>query len=311
MGTIEILQDTLAYIDAHLGDALDVETLAVRAGFSVWHFCRLFQWGVGCSVMGYVRSRRLAFAASDLKTGKKILDIALAYGFETHSGFSKAFRRRFGCSPEVYRSHASCDRPLLPNLISLKKCMIGGISLEPKFTTLPAVRLAGYVMKTTNENGENNAAIPAFWVDYLRNGRMKKLHEEPFLKSHAEYGACFPENPETGEFEYMIGVELKGDAVELKGDAVELKKGEEVPKDYQIRELPPATYAVFSTPPCEAPKFSAAIQSLWNCVFNDWFPASGYEYAPDCVDFEYYDERCASGTGSVCDIYIPVVKKKS
>ena len=71
----------------------------------------------------------------------------------------------------------------------------------------------------------------------------------------------------------------------------------------------PATYAVFSTPPCSRAEFVKNIQGTWNYIMNDWFQASGYEYAPGCVDFELYGEKCMGETGLVCEIYIPVAKK--
>lgn len=37
------LQEVLEYIDAHLTDAITADELAARAGFSTYHFCRLFQ----------------------------------------------------------------------------------------------------------------------------------------------------------------------------------------------------------------------------------------------------------------------------
>lgn len=60
---------------------------------------------------------------------------------------------------------------------------------------------------------------------------------------------------------------------------------------------------------CDAAIFAPTIQGVWQYIFNEWFTTSGYEYAPDGVDFELYDDRCMSGTGKICDIYIPVVKK--
>jgi AraC-like DNA-binding protein len=55
---IEILQEMLRYIDTHIREKLNVEKLAARAGFSPYHFCRVFQWEVGYSIMEYVRNRR-------------------------------------------------------------------------------------------------------------------------------------------------------------------------------------------------------------------------------------------------------------
>ncbi|MFX3619149.1 MAG: effector binding domain-containing protein [Sporolactobacillus sp.] len=296
MDTIAILQDILEYVDEHITDNISPDSLAARAGFSTWHFCRVFQWGIGYSVMAYVRNRRLAFAAHELISGRRILDISLDYGFETHSGFSKAFRRYFGCSPGIYRLHAHCDRPFPPCLPKTNKYLIGGIILEPKFVTLHALKLAGYALKTSSSGGENSTAIPTFWSNYMSDGRMEKLHAENFVKKHDEYGACFPEDPETGEFEYVIGVEPKDDVA--------------IPNGYHVCEWPPATYAVFSTPPCNAENFAPTIQGTWNYIFNEWLPKSGYEYAPNRADFELYDDRCMSDTGKVCDIHIPVVKKQ-
>ena len=291
---MENLQGILEFIDDHITDNISTDILAAHAGYSTWHFCRLFQWGTGYSVMAYVRNRRLAFAAHELSSGKRILDISMEYGFETHSGFSKAFRRYFGCSPGTYRLHAHCDRPFPPSLPRTNKYLIGGIIMEPKFVTLPSIKLVGFAIRTTSTAGENSKTIPAFWNDYMSGGMMEKLHSENFIKKHDEYGVCFQGDTTTGEFEYVIGV-----------DRID---GKEIPDEYHVCEVPPATYAVFSTPPCDAPNFTAAIQGTWNFIFNEWFPKSGYEYAPDSNDFELYDDRCMPDEGKICDIYIPVLK---
>lgn len=244
--------------------------------------------------MRYVQLRRLEHAAAALAGDQKVIDIALAHGFETHSGFSKAFRRRFGCSPETYRRHAHFALPTLPVL--KHPHTTGGIIMQPKFVTLPEIQLAGYVLHTTDQNGQNNIEIPAFWTDYLRDGRAKKLHRESFIKSHDEYGVCFPADASTGQFEYMIGLEPKEGAV--------------VPAGYQQRSLPAATYAVFSTPPSAPAEVSSNVQGVWNYIFSEWFPTSGYEYADGCVDFELYpDESAGQEQDNVCEVYIPVTKK--
>jgi len=292
----EAMQDILKYIDENISEDLSAAKFASLAGFSEHHFCHVFRWCVGYSVMEYVRNRRLAFAAAELSSGRKVIDVAMDYGFETHSGFSKAFKRYFGCSPETFRIHAHFTVPLHVSLEQMQNYNIGGIVMEPIFKTLPEKKIAGYVIKTKNVEGENSTSIPAFWSAYLSDGRCEKLHDEGFVENHSEYGACFQEDPETGEFEYVIGVEYKD--------------GVAVPNSYHTCVIPPATYAVFSTPPADATKgdeFSASIQGAWNYIFNDWFPKSGYEYAAGCVDFELYD-ACGSDTNMVCEIWLPVVK---
>ena len=295
MDYIDILQEMLRYIDDNIKEKLSVEKLAARAGFSSYHFCRVFQWSVGYSIMEYVRNRRLAFAASELNSGKRIIDISIEYGFETHSGFSKAFRRYFGCSPEIYRLHASFKIPNLPVLEKSKRYFIGGIVMEPKMVKKAAVKIAGFALKTKSEDGENNKAIPKFWEDVWSDGRMEKLHKESFKKNSNEYGACFPEDPENGEFEYVLGVEVLDGSI--------------IPKEYHVCTIPEALYAVFTSPPADDSAFSSVIQGTWQYIFSEWFPNSGYEYDGNGADFEFFDERSGKKTGNVCDIYIPVVKK--
>jgi AraC family transcriptional regulator len=194
--------------------------------------------------MEYVRKRRLAFAASALNSGRRIIDIAVDYGFETHSGFTKAFRRYFGSSPEKYRVNASFNVPMLKIKKKAKQYINGGIVMEPKLVKKPAVRLAGFVLKTNN-NGDNKSAIPKFWQEYIGSGKMRKLHGESFIKNHSEYGVCFMVNPETGAMEYVIGVEIKD--------------GADIPAGYHICTIPEALYTVFSTPPSDKAAFTAAI----------------------------------------------------
>jgi AraC family transcriptional regulator len=292
---IEILQEMLFYIDENIKEKLDIEKLAARGCFSPFHFSRVFHWEAGYSIMEYVRNRRLFYAASEFTSYRRIVDIALDYGFETHSGFSKAFRRYFGCSPEKYHKHASFDVPKIPVLIKTKQYVNGGIVMEPKMIKKESFKLVGFLLKTRTTKGENHKDIPKFWYDYFHNGNKEKLHSESFLKNHTEFGACFPENPENGEFNYVIGVEVKD--------------GHDIPKEYHVCKIPEALYAVFSTPPTAIENFSNQIQGTWNYIFSEWFPNSGYEFENGKVDFEFYDERCMGEANNVCDIYIPVVKK--
>jgi len=291
---IDILQEMLRYIDMHIKEKLSVKKLAERSGFSPYHFCRIFQWNIGYSIMEYVRLRRLAFAASELKSGKFIFDIAVEYGYETHTGFLKAFKRCFGSTPEKYRLHASFSVPKLPILEKSKQYVNGGIVMEPKMIRKSAVKLAGFAVKIKNK--EYTEAFTNLWQEYAFDGRQKKLHGESFLKNHVEYGACFPENPENGEFEYVVGIEVKD-----KHD---------IPKDYYVCTIPEALYAVFTPPPSDEENLSSSIQGTYKYIFSEWFPNSGYEFMENGVDFVLCDENCRAETGKFTEINIPVVKRQ-
>lgn len=293
------IQQSIDYIEIHLKEDITVEELAALAGFSSYHYYKVFQVYVGMPVMKYIRKRRMAYAAIELLNGRKILDIALDYGFDTHAGFTKAFRKSYGVSPEQYRIHGTKWIPEKADLMKLAGYKImGGIIMQPKFIVKPAFKIVGYELKTTTSDGKSNEEIPKFWDRYFRESWGKTLHEELDPVSHAEIGACLQPDMKTGNFSYVIGVEVKD--------------FDNVPEGLFKAEINECSYAVFTTPPSDRKNngFINTIQGTLNYIWNEWFPESGYEYAPNGVDFELYDKRSYGYEGIVMDIYMPVVKKE-
>jgi AraC family transcriptional regulator len=95
---------TLVFIQQHLDEELDLETLAGVACFSSFHFHRIFRGMVGESVAEHIRRLRLERAAQRLKsTERPVTDIAFEAGYEAHEAFTRAFRARFGNSPSEFR----------------------------------------------------------------------------------------------------------------------------------------------------------------------------------------------------------------
>jgi len=93
------MDKAINYIEHHLTDELSADEIASEAGYSLFHFCRIFKDYTGETLMRYVRSRRLEVSAGEIRRGCKIPDVAMKYGFETASGFSRAYKRFYGESP--------------------------------------------------------------------------------------------------------------------------------------------------------------------------------------------------------------------
>jgi len=97
---------SLEIIERNILEKLTVENLARDIHFSKFHYQRLFREIVGENVMAYVARRRLDLAARALlESDAAILDIALAHGYESHEGFSRAFKARMGVTPSEYRKY--------------------------------------------------------------------------------------------------------------------------------------------------------------------------------------------------------------
>jgi len=111
----------LNYIEEHLEEKLTNAQLAELAGYSEYHFLQLFKAHTGETVMEYICRRRLFRAMDEIAAGSRIIDVAFRYGFESHSAFSRAFKREFGCSPSLLRT------------LRLELYCIGGNCMEPIF----------------------------------------------------------------------------------------------------------------------------------------------------------------------------------
>ncbi|MGN0701465.1 MAG: helix-turn-helix domain-containing protein [Oscillospiraceae bacterium] len=100
-----IIYEIDACIKRHDDEALALSRLAERMGYSEFYVSRKFRETSGMQFRDYLRYRRLAFALKELRdTDRRILDIALDYGFSSHEAFTRAFGEAYGISPADYRS---------------------------------------------------------------------------------------------------------------------------------------------------------------------------------------------------------------
>lgn len=102
----QALLSALLYVQTHLEQDLNLDILANQAGFSAYHFHRIFREAIGEPLKEYVRRLRLEKAAYRLKVSDEaILKIALDSGFKTHESFTRAFQRQFGILPNEFRNN--------------------------------------------------------------------------------------------------------------------------------------------------------------------------------------------------------------
>ena len=105
------IQASLDYIEDNLQSEITAGELAERAGFSLFHYYRLFQKETGFPVMQYILRRRLLHGIYAISGGSSKTDAALAYGFDTYAGFYKAFCREFGVTPSEFIQSGRAKRP--------------------------------------------------------------------------------------------------------------------------------------------------------------------------------------------------------
>ncbi len=104
--TAKQLSRVADFILAHLNQDLSLSMLAQQAGFSPYHFARLFRQTTGESPHQFVLRQRIERAKYLLKEADlPLVHIALESGFANQSHLNRAFKRHLGFTPAAYRKN--------------------------------------------------------------------------------------------------------------------------------------------------------------------------------------------------------------
>jgi len=259
------------YISSHDSAELTAQELAERFGYSFFHFCHVFRSCNGMAVGEYLRDVRLSRAASEIVEGSSITRAALDAGFDTPSGFTRAFRRKFGLSPSEY-----------------KKKKGGTLHMTPEIKKMAAFTAVGYTFAPPA--GEVKVLdYGAYWLGQQFGSVSAEDYARLCIPNHGEIGAWMHPQDKDSELYYFFGPMVLDKSF--------------VPEGMSAVDVPAAEYAVFSVPAAaNVQELSENIRKTWKFIFNDWFDSSEYRFDHSAMDFEYYlDENTY--------IYVPVVKK--
>ena len=111
MDNRDMIQRSLDYIEENIQTEITATELAGQAGFSLFHYYRLFQQATGLPVMQYILRRRLLHGVYAMTQGTTKTNAALRFGFDTYAGFYKAFCREFGATPSDFLEASRAKRP--------------------------------------------------------------------------------------------------------------------------------------------------------------------------------------------------------
>jgi AraC-like DNA-binding protein len=102
---IRLINKTEDYIEQNLKKPISLADLAKNANLSDYHFHRIFKKHSSETVNKFITRFKLERIAIFLFVNStiSITDIAMDYGYNDASAFSKTFKRHFGLSPINYR----------------------------------------------------------------------------------------------------------------------------------------------------------------------------------------------------------------
>ncbi len=275
----ESIEKVITLIEAELKTdktgVLDNASLSRVAGYSEYHFLRIFKSAVGLTPADYVRKRRISEIVRVMcVSNRPISDIAFEYGFNSKENFTRAFFNEHGILPTDFRS-TDCSLRLYGRFSFAK---------TEKTPAATIVNLSGFYVTAYPFFGVSpNQA----WNKYNASGCSRILTD---TDNAVDYGVmCW--NTERKALDYCIGVKS------------ELVKGsKENTLDIFITS---GVYAAFDTPPATQHTFAEVIGETWNYIYRKWMPENCFKRAKG-YEFECYTEQSKLYTER---IFVPIEKE--
>lgn len=263
----EAVQKAIDYIETHLPEPLSLDTLARAAGYSKFHFQRLFLETVHMTPAVYIRRRRISEVVRAMEAGEQSISaLAFAWGFNSKENFTRAFKSEHHILPTEFKSVGNSlklwDRITLEEPFAMPEGV--PVSLEPfRLIALPS-----------------DEAVPSdFWNRYNVGGWSAKLSGGAVVE---DWGVSLWD-PAENRLRYFIGIREEHALGDLSGT---------IPL-----EIPGGTYIRFDTPPGPQFRFIATVQRTWAGI-SEWMETHGYRRMAG-YELEYYVESSRTFTETI------------
>lgn len=272
----ETVQKMIDWIELHLKESPSLMEMSRQIGYSPYYCSSQFHSITGMTLKSYIARRKLSRAALEIRDmDKRLIDIAMDYGFSSQQSLTRAFVDAYGCTPALYRK-----RPLPLPLLIRKEVLF------PEYYTEKEARNMNKTILTTP--GIRVEYIPAhqyigiwdntvqgyfpFWEKHncdvicgIVESMSNVMH--PVVACHT--AGWFWENNQRG-YCYGLGV-----AEDYKG---------EIPEGFSIKAFPGSYYLVFFHPPFD---FLKDCEEVMNRV-----ETLAWNFDPAAKGFRWNEQAC-------------------
>lgn len=283
------------YIEKNISKTFTLEELADIAGFSKYHFHRIFKAMTHESLVQYVNRTKLEKSTQLLgqRDDMSITDIAFYLGFTDSAVFSRSFKHLFKITPRDFRKNyrKNCKDQYNISRYNLgvsemeKKKVKQEINGQVEVIEISKIKVA-YVRFTGNYS-ELAIHFPQLLEQLFKNA--ENLMDQETSKVVAIYHD-HPEFSDPEHFKTSLGITLPNHV------KVGVKSG------LSVLEIPAGKYLVGHFY-IEQSLYSA----IWDYIYEEWLTTSGY-VPRDSFPFEMYLNNHQSDPNDMhlVDIYLPV-----
>lgn len=275
------------YIEENIFNSITLNNLAKVGGYSPWYTTKIFKNILGKTPFEYIRALRLTKAALVFRDEqKKVIDVAFDFVFDSHEGFTKAFSKQFGMSPNKYQKEKPPIKLFLPHSVAeyYKKIVRGEIDME-KMNKTTAI-FTQVIDKSARKMILKRGTTAKDYFKYCEEVgcdvwgilcSIKEAITEPM-------GLWLPSSLiKENTSEYVQGVEVPADYSGI------------VPEGFDIIDLEPCKMMIFQGEPYDDEYFIEEITILQRALESYDPKLYGYEWADDTIPRFQFEPQGARG----------------
>ncbi|GKH57460.1 AraC family transcriptional regulator [Eisenbergiella tayi] len=243
------LNKVMDYVEENIHGEIAEEEISRITACPYTMFQSSFSQIVGIPFSEYVRRRRLTMAAYELlNTNRKIIDIAMDYGYQSDDAFRVAFKNLHGINPaEVRKANPPlvfyCRLDFEINIKGVDK-MNYSVVEKDAFQVIGIRRITPYGGGT--------------WAIVKSDGSNDRIRD--LTGSFFDLGLCFGFD-EKGNNDYMCAIECS----DYQGD------------EYSAYQYPAATWLKFEA---KGKISDNTLGSVWQQINNEFLPSSKFHKGP-------------------------------
>lgn len=279
MEWLKKLGAAIDYIESNLDKEISYDEAARIASCSPYYFQRIFPYVSGVPLAEYIRRRKMTQAAFELqRTERKVIDIALKYGYSSPTSFNRAFQSVHGITPMAAKS-TGCTLCAYPS-IQFTVIVSGGSAMSYHVEEKERVRIFGIRTPLVEDAEENMRNVPLFWEQAVTENRISEIAQYSNGNPNGILGVTVYSNPK--DIYYYIAV---------SGDA-------DLPEGMVEYTITKAMWVVFENDGM----FKEDVQGVFRRFLTEFLTFSGYEYAglPDVEVYPICKGQPQKGHSEVC-----------
>ena len=304
MNWVSGLQKAIDYIEEHLLEEIDYETVASQSFSSSYHFQRVFSIFCGFTVGEYIRNRRISLAGAELaKTQTRVIDIALKYGYESPDSFAKAFQKFHGITPSAARNGG--DLKSFSRLV-LKISLEGGSTMNYRIEEKPEMILTGYKARFTGAPYGKERERQEKQLFVTTRAKQWLLRGAKGASSNSNTDMCVITDIDDEGYIFYYALPL--DKYERDNMYNTEVTGFEYMKEFGFENItiPKQTYAVFTTE--QQPFPTKDYMDIRQKIVSEWLPSTDWLIAdaPEISVYYWYPKK--EKNKRYIEIWIPIEK---